>query len=200
MEKRFFTLNSLEVRAKSDVSGGRATGYAAVFNSDSANLGGFVERIQPGAFTRSLAEASKGDHNIYALWAHREDSPLASTGGGKLILSEDQHGLAFDMDTTRMTAAQLDALADGDLRMSFGFSVKSEEWNDDGKSVERTLKDVDLFEVSFVINPAYPETEASLRSLYQEYQATQIKSEHNRDLVDIKTRLMLRMRLAQLDK
>lgn len=161
MEKRNFTLSGVELRAKGDTEG-RAKGYAAVFNSDSHDLGGFVERIKPGAFTRTL----KGEHNIFALWAHRDDQPLASTGSGKLKLSEDEHGLAFDMDTTRMTPAQLDALSDGDLRMSFGFSVRDQEWREDDEgNIERTLVDVELYEVSFVISPAYPDTEAALRSL-----------------------------------
>jgi HK97 family phage prohead protease len=165
-ETRNFALTGLEIRAKSDEQEGRAGGYAAVFNSDSHDLGGFVERIAPGAFARSLGLAASGDHNIYALWAHRDDSPLGSTGSGKLILREDEHGLSFDMDTTRMTPMQLDALRDGDLRMSFGFRVVDQQWreDDDGR-VERTLNDVDLFEVSFVISPAYPATEAALRSL-----------------------------------
>lgn len=171
-ETRHFALAKLEIRAKSDETEGRATGYAAVFNSDSHDLGGFVERISPGAFTRSLKEAAKGEHNIYALWSHRMDVPLGSTASGKLVLREDKHGLYFDLDTTRFTPAQLDALADGDLRMSFGFSVREESWVDhkDGR-VERTLIDVDLFEVSPVVSPAYPDTEAALRS-FEEWRSS----------------------------
>lgn len=165
-ETRNFTLSNIEVRAKSADTEGRAKGYAAVFDSASHDLGGFVEYIRKGAFSRSLNDAAAGQHNIYALWAHRDDSPLASTGSGKLALTEDEHGLAFEMDTTRMTPAQLDALRDGDLRMSFGFSVRSQNWREnDAGEVERDLIDVDLFEVSFVISPAYPATEAALRSL-----------------------------------
>lgn len=165
-ETRNFTLTNVEVRGTSDDGAGRASGYAAVFDSDSHDLGGFIERIAPGAFRRSLEAATAGEANIYALWAHRDDSPLGSTGSGKLVLREDAHGLAFEMDTTRMTPAQLDALRDGDLRMSFGFRVVQQEWREgDAGRVERTLLDVDLFEISFVISPAYPSTEAALRSL-----------------------------------
>ncbi|MYL98414.1 HK97 family phage prohead protease [Novosphingobium sp. FGD1] len=165
-ETRNFTLTNVEVRAKTDDAEGRAQGYAAVFDSDSHDLGGFVERISPGAFKGSLAAAAAGETNIYALWAHRDDSPLGSTGSGKLVLREDAHGLAFDLDTTRFTPAQLDALRDGDLRMSFGFRVIQQQWReDDTGRVERTLLDVDLIEISFVISPAYPSTEAALRSL-----------------------------------
>lgn len=167
IERRNFALTGLEVRAKSDDDKtGKATGYAAVFNSDSHDLGGFIERIDPGAFARSLAHATSGALNIFALWSHDLSQPLGSTGGKRLSLSEDERGLAFELDTSRMNVAQLGALEDNDLRMSFGFSVRDQEWRelDDG-TVIRTLKDVDLMEVSFVINPAYPDTEAALRSL-----------------------------------
>ncbi|RYE65195.1 MAG: hypothetical protein EOO81_13020 [Oxalobacteraceae bacterium] len=92
--------------------------------------------------------------------------PLGSTQSGKLALAEDERGLSIDLDTKRFTPAQLDALADGELRMSFGFAVREQEWKelDDG-TIVRTLIDVDLFEVSFVINPAYPDTSAAKRSL-----------------------------------
>lgn len=142
------------------------TGYASVFNSPSEDLGGFTEIVAPGAFKRSLDAAASGDLNIYALWSHDMSQPLGSTRGGKLTLSEDANGLAFSLDTSRMTPAQLDAARDGELRMSFGFTVRSDTWEerDDG-SIVRTLNDVDLFEVSPVILPAYSDTSAALRSL-----------------------------------
>lgn len=166
MEKRNYDLSGLEVRAPSDDGTGKAGGYAAVFNSDSHDLGGFVEVIEPGAFKRSLAQAQAGTLNIFALWAHSYAQPLGSTGSGKLSLSEDERGLAYELDTKRFTPAQLDSLADGELRMSFGFTVREQEWKEleDG-SILRTLKEVDLVEVSFVINPAYPDTSAAKRSL-----------------------------------
>lgn len=151
---------------KGDAEGSRMEGYASIFNSDSVDLGGFTERVAPGAFARSLEAASKGETNVFALWSHDTSQPLGSTRGGKLALEEDDKGLRFTLDTSRMTPAQLDSAKDGELRMSFGFSVREQEWkeNDDG-SVERTLVDVDLFEVSPVISPAYPDTTAAVRSL-----------------------------------
>jgi HK97 family phage prohead protease len=165
MELRNFQLTDFEYRAE-EGKAQHASGYAAVFNSDSHDLGGFVEVIEPGAFTRSLTAASAGSLNIFALWAHDNSQPLGSTKSGKLKLSEDGRGLSFELDTKRFTPAQLDALADGELRMSFGFAVREQEWKEleDG-TILRTLKDVDLSEVSFVINPAYPDTSAAKRSL-----------------------------------
>jgi HK97 family phage prohead protease len=166
LETRNYALSGLEVRAADSDGSGKAAGYAAVFNSESFDLGGFIEVIAPGAFARSLTRAASGDINIFALWSHDNSIPLGSTGAGKLRLSEDERGLAFELDTKRFTPAQLDALADNELRMSFGFMVREQEWREleDGTYV-RTLKDVELTEVSFVINPAYPDTNAAKRSL-----------------------------------
>lgn len=193
-EIRNFTLAGVEVRAQDDGNQLRARGYAAVFESDSHDLGGFVERIAPGAFARSLREATAGEINIYALWAHDNAVPLGSTRSGKLKLSEDERGLVFELDTTRFTPAQLSALEDNDLQMSFGFSVREQKWVDTETVLERTLIDVDLKEVSFVINPAYPATDAALRSL-EEWKAEQAPVEKRSDLEQLKQVLFLQTSL-----
>lgn len=191
METRNFTF---ELRAL-DGASNRASGYAAVFNSSSHDLGGFVERIVPGAFTQSLAEAQRKERNIYALWNHSHDYPLGSTRSGKLTLAEDEHGLSFELDVSRFTAAQRDALADGDMQMSFGFRVRDEEWREnDDNTVLRTLKEVELHEVSLVISPAYPATEAAMRSM-KSWQAEQRKSVEVDTLDELKQVLKLQCRI-----
>lgn len=161
LETRSIKLSSLEVREDK-----KAFGLAAPFGSDSVDLGCFVERIAAGAFTRSLDEVASNERNVFALWAHDYSMPLGSTRSGKLTLAQTDKGLEFEMDVARMSDMQRSALEDGDLQMSFGFYVREQNWkeNDDG-SVEREVTDLDLLEVSFVINPAYPKTEAAIRSL-----------------------------------
>lgn len=147
-------------------TGDKLAGHAIVYNRDSHDLGGFIERVAPGALDRSLAAVKAGELNVHGLWSHDSSQPLGSTRGGKLKLESDAEGLAFELDTARFTPAQLDAARDGDLQMSFGFRVVKDSWvrRDDGVA-ERTLIDVDLFECSPVISPAYPDTTAALRSL-----------------------------------
>ena len=54
----------------------------------------------------------------------------------------------------------------GDLdKMSFAFRAIKEEWDDSGDIPLRTIKEVQLFDVSIVNDPAYPGTDIGLRSL-----------------------------------
>ena len=169
VERRAFAINRTvapETRDITATSAEKLSGYAIVFDADSHDLGGFVERVAPSALKRSLNLAATGDLSIFALWSHDSSQPLGSTRGGKLALAQDDTGLSFELDTARFTPMQLDAARDGDLQMSFGFVVRQDSWiqREDGV-YERTLLDVDLFEVSPVISPAYPDTTAALRSL-----------------------------------
>ena len=132
-------------------------GYAAVFNSDSAPLP-FIERIAPGAFSRSL---KRGRNDIKLLWNHETGEVLGSTRAGTLTLEEDSRGLKVRAElpetSTGRDAAIL--LKRGDIdSMSFGFSVPAggDDWSDDGKT--RTLNSVRLHEVSIVAFPAYSAT------------------------------------------
>ncbi|MDO1559817.1 HK97 family phage prohead protease [Brevundimonas sp. 2R-24] len=198
-EIRSFELTDVEVRETQGEGEARTlTGYASVFDSPSVNLGGFIERVAPTAFTRSLKAAAEGESNIFALWAHDSSQPLGSTGGGKLSLEADEKGLRFSLDVARMTPAQLDAARDGELRMSFGFSVRHDEWTEgeDGLPL-RTLVDVDLFEVSPVISPAYPDTSAALRSL-DEWRSAEskpepkVRADQTKEFQELRTRLLKR--------
>lgn len=177
IERRHYAITDVEIRAEADDQPKRLEGYAAVFDSDSHPIRDFIEIVKPGAFARSLAEAGSSGRRIHALWSHREDQPLGSTGGGKLELREDANGLWFSLDTSRFTPAQLDAAADGDLRMSFGFSIREQRWVEDEHGVTRELVDVELHEVSPVISPAYPDTSAALRSLTEFRSASASASE-----------------------
>jgi HK97 family phage prohead protease len=134
-------------------------GYAAVFNADSAPLP-FIERIAPGAFTRSL----EARNDIKLLWNHDSGTVLGSTRAGTLRLYEDERGLKvsaqFPNTTAGRDAAELIRRGDVDS-MSFGFSVPQggDEWSANGQ--ERTLKSVRLHEVSIVAFPAYASTAGS---------------------------------------
>lgn len=143
----------LEVRETGD--GMTFSGYAAVFNSESEDLGGFREFIAPGAFKRSLQSRNE----VKLLWNHDAGEPLASMRGGTLKLTEDNTGLKVEArlaNTSRgRDVAELIRSKTVDS-MSFGFSVIKDTWNKEGNV--RTLDAVRLFEISLVSFPAYQAT------------------------------------------
>lgn len=156
-----------ELRFVRDESGAAIEGYAAKFGVRSRELrsprGPFYETIAKGAFKRSLASSQ----DVIACYEHDPKQILGRLASKTLTLTEDEIGLRFRValpDTT--IGRDVGELVDrGDLReMSFGFITRRDEWRQDGGVLERELQDVDLFDVSVVLNGAYPSTELALRS------------------------------------
>jgi len=159
MERR----NCTELRMESP---GKLVGYAAVFNAPSHDLGGFTERVKPGAFARSL----KSPDSIRALYDHDGKDVLGRVGAGTLRLAEDQRGLRFEIDLPPTTVGKdLGVLVErGDVAgASFAFRVpeNGDEWRSTDNGVERYLHDVDLHEITVTANPAYPDTTVAKRRL-----------------------------------
>jgi uncharacterized protein len=156
---------SFESEIRTEGDGNTFVGYAAKFNVPSEPLP-FTERIAPGAFSKSLRQRSK-DVRLYV--NHNSDMVLASKRSGTLRLTEDEVGLRVEADLPETTAARdLRALMDAGVvsTMSFGFTVPrgGDKWS--GNGMERTLTGINLHEVSVVTGfPAYPQTEAAVRSL-----------------------------------
>lgn len=163
LETRTVTVEEWETRETGD--GMSFSGYAAVFNSESVDMG-FREFIAPGAFSRTLSARN----NVRMLLNHNPEKVLGSTRSGTLRLSEDARGLRADADLPPTTAGRdLSVLMQrGDVNaMSFGFTVPrgGDEWSSDGAT--RTLREVNLFEVSVVTFPAYEATSAQVRAADQ---------------------------------
>lgn len=150
--------------AKNDNSSGTIVGYAAVFNQLSEDLGRFREKIAYGAFSESITK------DVRALWSHDQNVVLGRTKNGTLRLREDNVGLSFELDLPNTTAGKdaLTSIRRKDVSgMSFGFFVQEDSWAR-GKGADphiRTLLKVDLFEVSPVAFPAYPQTDVSTRGM-----------------------------------
>jgi len=170
-EVRHAQIADLELRAEGD--GNQFTGYAAVFNSDSEPLP-FIERIAPGAFTRTL----ESRNHVKMFLNHNTDIVLASNRSGTLQLAEDERGLRVTADLPPTTAGNdLKILMQrGDVNtMSFGFHIPNggDSWSDGGR--QRTLKEIALHEVSVVTGfPAYEGSSAMLRSIARLAQRTQL--------------------------
>lgn len=160
VEKRSLVL-PVEHRAEGD---GKVTvaGYAAVFG-DMADIGGyFREIIARGAFTNTLRSA-----DVRAYFDHDRGRVLGRTSSGTLRLREDDKGLAVEIDLPDTSDGRdVKALIErGDISgMSFGFSVKKQEWDETVDPPTRTILEVELREVSIVSEPAYDGTSIALRS------------------------------------
>jgi uncharacterized protein len=137
------------------------TGYAIRFDSLSLDLGGFRERIAPGAFKRSLADSG---NDVMAFWNHNPDMPLARRSAGTLTLLEDQTGVQVEIkpdDTTHGMDAWKSVRSGNVKGMSFAFRAVKDAWARVNGEWVRTLLDADLVEVSPTPAPAYPETTAT---------------------------------------
>jgi len=148
-------------------------GHAAVFNALSEDLGGFREQIAPGAFKNAI-----GRDDVRALFNHDSNLILGRNKAGTLRMSEDDTGLAIEIDPpdTQYARDLMVSMERGDItQMSFGFSVtkQGQKWEENGQTHTRTLTDVRLYDVSPVTLPAYPQTDVALRSL-TEFKAEQV--------------------------
>lgn len=158
---------ALEVRKGGEGAATEIRGYAAVFQELSLDLGGWRERIAPGAFARSIA-----DNDVRALWDHNSQYVIGRNRAGTLELAEDERGLSIVAwpPATGWAADLLESMRRGDVDgMSFGFHVREDEWVDEDGVLVRVLRDVDLLEVSVVTFPAYLQTSAEARRVAGEW-------------------------------
>lgn len=175
LEKRIFTVN--EFRAVEDNGIPKITGYAALFNVWSQDLGGFVETIEPGAFTRSLQNGA----DVRAVINHDPNLILGRSKAGTLNLVEDDIGLRVEIvpPDTQYARDLMTSIKRGDIdQMSFQFKTIDDDVRWDGNLVKRSLKQVDLFDVAPVTFPAYPQTSVSVRSRIEALQGpTSLRAE-----------------------
>lgn len=169
IERRTF---NAEFRADDDT--GKVTGYGAVFDSLSENLGGFREMIAPGAFDGVLED------DVRALFNHDPNQLLARTSSGTLTLAVDSIGLRYAFELSEASYAKDLAIAmkRGDVNQSsFAFSVDQDTWkeDDDGRIIRTIVKVARLYDVSPVTYPAYPDTSVALRG-FEQFQQTLSRS------------------------
>jgi HK97 family phage prohead protease len=153
-----------ELRAM-DGASPRIEGYAAVYNSNSEEMGfydKFVERITTGAFDGVLGNDVRGLVN------HDPNFVLGRTKSGTLRLSADSKGLHSEITPpdTQWARDLMVSMKRGDIdQMSFGFTVaKGGEHVEQDGAVRVIDKIGRLFDVSVVTFPAYPATSVQARN------------------------------------
>lgn len=137
---------SLSLRATGDE--GIIEGFGSVFGQEDS----YGDVVVPGAFAASLAEHRAAKTMPAMLWQHRQDQPI----GVWEEMEEDQRGLrvkgrlAMDVAAAREAYALVKVGAISGL--SIGFMTKDDDY--DPKTNIRTVRAVDLWEVSLVTFPA----------------------------------------------
>jgi len=171
-ETRIFQFEKLNVEERADGMGPKITGYAAVFDKWSEDLGGFKEKIRSGAFKKAI-----GKSDVRGLFNHDSNYVLGRQSNGTLTIKEDKNGLWMEIDppdTQIIRDLVLAPIKRGDIKeQSFAFVIAEggDEWKNlhgekPNEPVTRTITEVDeLFDVSPVTYPAYPDTSVALRSM-----------------------------------
>ncbi|MBY0094939.1 HK97 family phage prohead protease [Priestia aryabhattai] len=154
----------IELRSMEENSEKRyIVGYALKFNSESEDLGGFVEKID----SRALNGADMSD--VRALFNHDANQVLGRSKAGTLKLEVDEIGLKYTIDPPDTQSARdlLHSMSRGDIdQSSFGFSINHDtddewEYNEQRGLYVRTIKQFrNIFDVSVVTYPAYSATES----------------------------------------
>ena len=136
-----------------------------MFNSESRDLGGFTEVIEPRALEGVLAKS-----DILCLLNHNEDKGVlarCNMGTGSLTLEVDDIGLrySFEAPNTNLGDELLEGIRRGDISASsFAFKVGEDKWTkrNDG-SYLRTINTIEkMFDVSPVYRAAYDATTVSV--------------------------------------
>ena len=136
-----------------------------MFNSESRDLGGFTEVIEPSALDGVVAKS-----DVLCLLNHNEDKGVlarCNMGTGSLTLEIDEKGLkySFEAPNTSLGDELLEGLKRGDISASsFAFKVGEDKWTkrNDG-SYLRTINAIEkMFDVSPVYRAAYDATTVSV--------------------------------------
>jgi HK97 family phage prohead protease len=159
MKKRNITFKNLEIRGSENAEGKKFVDGLIPYESKSVPIWGTTEVIARTAFNKTLADKNE----VRAMYNHDDSKVLGSTKSGTLVLSNTDEGLVCrcELPNTSYANDLFEVIDRGDVRtMSFGFiPVK---WEDTNNGKTRTLREVELLEISFgVAFPAYPETSSN---------------------------------------
>lgn len=163
------------IQEMSQVSDNIISGYAIVFNRESEilydklNHRYFIEVIDPSAVDVELIQRS----DIKMLIDHTKSRMLARSryGVGSLQLEIDEYGLKFTFEVPNTVDGQFirEMIKRNDYNgCSFAFTddVVDVEYDKDRGMAKRYVRKIkQLYDCSIVADPAYSDTEVSVRSL-----------------------------------
>jgi len=177
MEKEIRSFESdcaIEEREIDGVNKKIVTGYAAVFNKESRDLGGFTEILSPECFENCDLS------DVAALFNHDPNLVLARkfNDSGTLSLQIDERGLkyTFELPKHHIGAMLEESIKRGDvLHSSFAFTIKSDKWEKIEERVIRIITSINkLYDISPVLSPAYYATTVTMRGLEEFKKSSEI--------------------------
>ncbi len=187
IEKRDVSFDAEDEIVVETRSNGREVirGLAIPYNRLSVDLGGFRERIMPGAFDKILSR-QRGKGEIVSYFNHDPNWLLGRESAGTLEISVDERGISYIVEPPD-TQAGRDVLAlvrSKNLRgSSFSFTVSQRNGerfttDENGRAIREVVEASGLFEMGPVVTPAYPSTTAAvaMRS-FQAWLAEQVTPE-----------------------
>ena len=115
------------------------------------------------------------DEDIYLLSGHDFEKPLASRSAGTLVLTDSDDALTFEatipkeLRSVSYVADALGAIEAGLIKgVSPGFRVTAKEGSErveqTSDGLRRVVRSADLYEISAVTKPAYPQAQIEARS------------------------------------
>ncbi|QDY69809.1 HK97 family phage prohead protease [Qingshengfaniella alkalisoli] len=123
--------------------------------------------------SRAFGSRVSSGEDVHLLVGHDYEKPLASRSAGSLTLSDDDEALSFEarispeMRAVGFVRDFLGTLAAGLVGgISPGFVVPQggDEVRHEGGGVLRTVRQANLFEISVVTKPAYPQAQVEARN------------------------------------
>jgi len=144
-------------------------GLAIPYNRLSVDLGGFRERILPGAFDKILSR-QRGKQEIVSYFNHDSNWLLGRESAGTLEITSDERGISYVVEPPD-TQAGRDVLAlvrSRNLRgSSFAFTVAprgGERFTTDenGRAIREVVEASGLYEMGPVVTPAYSSTSVAV--------------------------------------
>lgn len=148
---RGMQIRSFDYDIKSVKDDGMFSGYGSIFG----NVDSYNEIVVAGAFTKTIQETKSKGRTLPILWQHKSDEPIGHWDIE--ALQEDDKGLLAHGELWLGAAPYADIAYRGMKSkaitgLSIGYYVTDDDF--DAKSRTRTIKAVDLVEISIVTNPA----------------------------------------------
>jgi HK97 family phage prohead protease len=142
-------------------------GRGIVFNSESRNLGGFIEKIMPEAIIGVLEKS-----DVLAVLNHNQDKGVlarSDRGVGSMSFSIDSRGVNYRFDAPNYDLGEelIEGIKRKDIKASsFAFTVAEENWDYKSEPAIRTIRKFDMiYDMSPCYREAYEDTTIALRNL-----------------------------------